>query len=318
MIFLDMPNLFILLLALVIDLTLGEPPNPVHPVVWMGNFIKLLMKGSGGPGRSRAVQFVYGLMVSLVTNGVFSAAAYFLLAYLRSLSVLAYILVGAVLFKTTFSFRGLGKAALQVKDLLVENKLPEARSAVRALVGRDTTKLDGSQVVSATVESVAENSCDSFVAPLLFFLLLGVPGALAYRAVNTLDNSIGFRGKYEYLGKFAARLDDVVNFIPARITAFLFVLAGWISRNDIRGAWMVMFRDHGKTASPNGGWTMGAMAGALGVQLEKIGYYKLGDSRNSLSSSTIDRSMTVMTLMAVLWTLLIVIGEVGIYVFTQA
>jgi adenosylcobinamide-phosphate synthase len=316
MIFFDRLDLCILLLALVIDLTLGEPPNPVHPVVWMGNLIKLLMKGAGSIAH-RIPQFIYGLMVSLVTIGIFSIAAYFLLFYIRTLSVVAYILIGAFLFKTTFSLRGLGKAALRVKKLLVDNKLPEARSAVRALVGRDTINLDSSQVVSATVESVAENSCDSFVAPLLFFLLLGVPGALAYRVVNTLDNSIGFRGKYEYLGKFAARLDDVVNFIPARITAFIFVLAGWLSRNDIRSAWRVMFRDHGKTASPNGGWTMGAMAGALGVQLEKIGYYKLGDSNKLLDAATIDRSIAIMTLMAVLWTLLIIIGEVGIYVFTQ-
>jgi adenosylcobinamide-phosphate synthase len=318
MTFFDIPNLLILLLALLIDLVLGEPPNPVHPVVWMGKLVSLLMKGAPGSQRSRTAQFLYGVIVTVLTIGIFSVAAYFVLAYIRNLNIVAYILVGAVLFKTMFSLRGLGKAALRVKNLLIEDKLPEARAAVKALVGRDTTQLDSGQVVSATVESVAENSCDSFVAPLLYFLLLGVPGALAYRAVNTLDNCIGFRGKYEYLGKFAARLDDVVNFVPARITAFIFVVAGWISRNDIRGAWRIMFRDHSKTASPNGGWTMGAMAGALGVQLEKVGYYKLGDSGNLLLPATIDASVTIMMLMALIWTLVLVILQVGFYVFIQA
>jgi adenosylcobinamide-phosphate synthase len=312
-----MPNLLVLLLALVIDLVLGEPPNPVHPVVWMGNLIKLLMRAPVRSTRcSRVTQFLYGMLVVTVTVGVFALAAWFLLRWLAGVSPVAYVLVGAVLFKTTFSLRGLRGAALKVKDLLAQDKLPEARSAVRALVGRDTAGLDQGQVVSATVESVAENSCDSFVAPLLYFLLLGVPGALAYRAVNTLDNSIGFKGEYEYLGKFAARLDDIVNFIPARITALLFVISACISRNNAGRAWYVMFRDHKKTASPNGGWTMGAMAGALGVQLEKVNYYKLGDNNNLLSATIIDTSLKIMILMAFVWTVLIIAGQVGFYVAT--
>jgi adenosylcobinamide-phosphate synthase len=311
------PGIFILLLALFIDLVLGEPPNPVHPVVWIGNFVNLLMKAPVYQNRSRAFQFIYGVCVVLLTVGLFTTATYFLLWWLKEISILAYIIVGAVLFKCMFSLRGLRQAALRVKRLLVQHKLPEARSAVRALVGRDTTQLDEGQVVSAAVESVGENCCDSFVAPLLFFVFLGVPGAVAYRAINTLDNSIGFRGKFEYLGKFAARLDDVVNFIPARLNGLLFVTAAWISCNDARGAWRIMFRDHRKTASPNGGWTMGAMAGALEVQLEKLNYYKLGDPQKKLLPGTIKASVTIMMLTAAVWTLVLIIGQVGYHVLTQ-
>ena len=314
--FFQMPDLLVLPLALAIDLVLGEPPNPVHPVVWVGNLIGLLMKAPVYANRSRPFQFLYGVGVVLLTVGSFGVGAYFLLAFLKSVSVIAYVIVGAVLLKMAFSVRALRDAALKVKDLLVSDKLPEARSAVRALVGRDTAALDQGQVVSATVESVAENSTDSYVAPLFYFVFLGVPGAQAYRAINTLDNSIGFRGKYEYLGKFAARLDDVANFIPARITALIFVVAARVCRSDAGNAWMVMFRDHRQTASPNGGWTMGAMAGALGVKLEKLGHYELGDAKNSLMPATVDASLKIVALMVIFWTLVTLAGRFGYYVAT--
>ena len=316
MMFGGIPNLLVLVLAIALDLTFGEPPNPMHPVVWMGKFIALLMKARVERIRSHITQFLYGVAVVLVTVGVFSAAAFFLLRWLAGMSPVAYVLVGGVLLKTTFSLRGLHRAAEKVRDLLAKKKLPEARSAVLALVGRNTCELNEGQVVSATIESVAENSCDSFVAPLFFFLILGLPGAVAYRAINTLDNSIGFRGQYEYLGKFAARLDDLVNFIPARVTALLFVAASWMGRHDPLNAWHIMLRDRGQTSSINGGWTMGAMAGGLGVKLEKVGHYKLGNGEKPLLPSTIDAALNIMVLMAFGWTLITALGEAGYYVAT--
>ncbi len=309
------PDLWILFLGLVLDVALGEPPNSFHPVVWMGNFIALLMKAPV-LNRSRAFQFLYGVGVVMLTVALFGVGAYFLLSFLRNVSVIAYIVVGAALLKASFSVRALRAAAVKVKHLLVAGKLPEARSAVRALVGRDTSQLSEGQIVSATVESVAENSCDSFVAPLFYFAFLGVPGALAYRAINTLDNSIGFRGKYEYLGKFAARLDDVANFIPARITAIGFVVAAFVCRKDAVNAWRIMLRDHRKTASPNGGWTMGAMAGALDVSLEKVGHYRLGDSQELLLPSTVDASLNMVVLLAIVWSSVIFAGRMGYCAFT--
>ena len=316
MILSHMPDLWILPLALVLDVAIGEPPNALHPVVWMGNLIGLLMKAPVYSNRSKVFQFLYGVVVVAVTVALFGAGAYFLLAFLRSLNIIAYVIAGAILLKMAFSVRALRAAAIGVKGLLADGKLPEARSAVKALVGRDTAELDEGQIVSATVESVAENTCDSFVAPLFYFVFLGVPGALAYRAINTLDNSIGFRGKYEYLGKFAARLDDVANFVPARITASIFVLAAFICRKDAVNAWRIMVRDHKKTASPNGGWTMGAMAGALDVSLEKVGHYRLGDSRDPLLPATIDASLNIVILLVGIWTVLVIAGRLGYYAVT--
>jgi len=148
------------------------------------------------------------------------------------------------------------------------------------------------------------------VAPLFYFLLFGVPGAIAYRVVNTFDAMIGYHGKWEHLGKFAARLDDVANFIPARITALIIALAAWICKKNMQQAWHIMLRDHKKTHSPNAGWTMSAIAGALGVQLEKASHYKLGDNHYSLSLNTVDASLQMTMTVAAIWSLIAILAEV--------
>ena len=296
-----MDVLLILPIALAVDLVLGEPPRVIHPVAWMGKVISLLERG--GFGHPPLVQFIYGVGITMVTIGVFTAPVYFLLLYLKGLSFAAYVIMGAVLLKSTFSLRQLRRAALQVKWLLLKEKLDEARFELRSLVGRNTQGLPKPLLVSATVESVAENACDSFVAPLFYFLLFGVPGAVAYRVVNTLDAMIGYHGKYEYLGKFASRLDDVLNFIPARLTALLLVLATFLSRRDAKTSWQTVLSDHSKTESPNAGWSMSAMAGALNVQLEKMGHYKLGRAGAALVPATIDAAIKLMLIAALAWAL---------------
>jgi adenosylcobinamide-phosphate synthase len=187
-------------------------------------------------------------------------------------------LVGAILLlKTTFAVGQLGRQALLVKRALDRGDIGAARQEAQMLVSRRTASLTPRQVMAATIESVAENTLDSIVAPLFWFLVLGVPGAMAYRFVNTADAMIGYHGEYEYLGKVAARLDDALNWIPARITALLLVAGSWLAGLRALRAWELAQRDHGLTESPNAGWTMAAAAGALSVPLEKVGHYKLGD-----------------------------------------
>ena len=147
---------------------------------------------------------------------------------------------------------------------------------MRGLVSRDATELSEPLVAAAAIESVAENTTDSFIAPWLAFALIGLPGAFAYRAVNTLDSMIGYRGEYEYLGKASARLDDLLNLIPARISAGLLLLAGAVSGSRVGQGWQTALREHRLTASPNAGWTIAAMAGLLSVSLEKPGNYLIG------------------------------------------
>jgi adenosylcobinamide-phosphate synthase len=294
-----MENLAVLLVALAIDVILGDPPNPIHPVFWLGKAISLQLRLA--PRHSPRAQLAYGAAIVILTLGLLGAGAYFLLDYLREVSTPGYVVLAAFLLKSTFSIRGLDRAALKVKRALEEGDLDQARQELGSLVSRDTKGLDQSCIVSATVESASENTSDSFVAPLLCFLLLGVPGAVAYRVVNTFDAMIGYHGQYEYLGKFAARLDDVLNFIPSRISALLIVLAAYVSRKDGRRAWQTMLRDAAKTESPNAGWPMSAAAGALRTRLEKAGHYQLGDPNNPLTPGMIVSAVRLVNVVAIMW-----------------
>jgi adenosylcobinamide-phosphate synthase len=211
------------------------------------------------------------------------------------------LLVDALALKSMLSLRGLAAGALAVGADLRRADLTGARAALgRDLVSRPTAALDAGQVASATVESVAENLTDAFLAPVLFFLVFGLPGAVAYRVVNTADAMIGYReGILLYFGRVAARLDDVLNLVPARVAALALIVAAPLAGGDGRRALETMRRDHGRTASPNAGWTMAAMAGALGVALEKPGAYRLGDGR-SPTADDIARAVGIMALGAAL------------------
>ena len=308
-----MELLSVLLLAVAIDILFGEPPRVMHPVVWMGKVISFLERFA--PIQRTRTQLVYGAGMVLLTIFSFTLPIYFLLLYLNEISLIAYIVAGALLLKPTFAFRELRQTALEIKVLLAGGNLEKARGKMPCLVSRDTQSLAKPELVSATVESVAENLCDSFVAPLFYFFLCGVPGAVAYRVVNTLDAMIGYYGKYEYLGKFAAKLDDVLNFIPARISGLLLVIAAYLSRKDGRNAWQIMLRHHCKTESPNAGWPMSAVAGALKVRLEKAGCYNLGNPNNPLSPDLIASGIRLLEVAALLWILFCLTVEVTHLVF---
>jgi len=309
-----MDVLFIVPLALAIDLALGELPRPIHPVVWMGKVISFLEKG--GINQSPKVQFFYGLGIVVVSVGLFAAPVCFTLLYLKSLHFVTYAITGALLLKSTFSLKELRQSALRVKGFLQEDKLDEARFELRALVSRDTSGLPKPLLASAAVESVAESTCDSFVAPLFYFLLFGVPGAIAYRVVNTMDAMLGYHGKYEYLGKSASRLDDILNFIPARLTALLLILAAFLSRRNGRASWQVALSGHSKTESPNAGWPIAAAAGALNIQLEKVGQYKVGNAGSPPAPEDIDGSLRLAQLAMLVWVLICLITGVIRFVLT--
>ncbi|MGD9118698.1 MAG: cobalamin biosynthesis protein [Dehalococcoidia bacterium] len=309
-----MEAVYILILALGFDVIFGELPTAIHPVGWMGRTIAFLIKA--GKGRSPAVQFLWGTVAILITIGLFAGAAYVILFYTSSLHIAWRVVIGAMVLKPGFSLKGLVSTGRLIRGLLTEDKLAEARFELRALVKRDTSRLDKGLMVSATVESVAENACDSFFAPLLVYLFLGVPGAIGYRVINTMDAMIGRHGEYEYLGKFAAKLDTIVNFIPARITAVIIVAASWLCRQKAAAAWRIMLRDRKKTESPNAGWTMSTMAGALDVRLEKVGYYRLGDSHSALTVKKIDDSLKIIMTASAIWAAVIILAEVIYHVAT--
>jgi adenosylcobinamide-phosphate synthase len=296
------PSLAALLAALAWDRLLGEPPARVHPVVWIGAAIARA-RGLAAPGRP-LVELAVGATLALLLPAAVAALGVLVLAALEPLPLVRFA-VEAYLLKSTFALRALGEAAEEVRRPLVAGDLEAARRALRSLCSRDPSTLDAELVAAAAVESVAENASDSFVAPLFWYGVLGLPGALFYRAVNTLDAMIGYRGRFEHLGKASARLDDLLNLLPARLTALLLLAAGWWHGCDVRHAAAIRARDARLTASPNAGHPMAAMAGLLGVVLEKPGAYRLGDARRAVTPVAIDEAWRLTTTAAAAMVLLV-------------
>ena len=272
----DFAPVVVLAIAFALDAVLGDPPNRWHPVAWLGTAIatgrRVLARGPvmwlliAGAGLTAGVALEAALVGALV-------------ARLASHTGVAGLLIEGAALSLCLSVRGLWGAAGEVAVRLEAGDLPGARAALSFhLVSRPTADLDPGEVAAATVESVAENLTDSVLAPALVYLVFGLPGAALYRAVNTADAMLGYReGVLEHFGKLAARADDLLNLIPARIAALSIVVASGLASASPVGAARIMRRDHRRTASPNAGWTMAAMAGALGVSLVKRGAYVLGD-----------------------------------------
>lgn len=287
-----------LAVAVLADVVLGDPPNAVHPVAWMGRFAKLLLRRvpATGPGR----QLVAGAWIVCLVVGVSALAAAALISWGATVAPTLTFWAGTAALKCTFAIKGLGAAGREVGTALRQGRVADARRGLAALCSRDAAPLDEPQLAAAAIESLAENLSDSFVAPLLAYVAFGLPGAVAYRAANTLDAMIGYRGRYEYLGKAAARFDDLLNLIPARLTAALLLAAGAIARADVAGGIRVLRRDRGATASPNAGWPMATMAGLLGVTLEKLGHYRLGDGSTAVTAADVARAWRIVGLAAAL------------------
>ena len=300
------PTVWIVLMALLLDLIMGDLPNRFHPVAWMGSYIKAWVSKIPAPGASR--QFICGL--AMLASGIvlFSLPFWVFSAFFHP-NLLLQTLLMTLLLKPAFSLKGLLEAGMAAEDALKRGDLGEARRLTSwHLVSRPTADLDENHVASAVIESLAENVCDSIVAPLLAFLLGGLPAAWAYRFVNTADAMIGYHdAKYEYFGKSAAVLDDILNYLPARLSGGLLCLAAGLIGEDGKNAWWVMLRDHRSTASPNSGWTMSAAAGALNVCLKKKGNYCLNAPAGLPEVEVIGRARRLILVCALLWVLLSVL-----------
>ena len=300
-------NFIILLAALLWDRILGEPPVKIHPTVWMGNYIKNFwrLKTKKNP----ALDFIWGSLLLISGILLFTLPLYFFLSFLSEQVYYFYLILSIPLLKCSFSIRYLLQTADEVRQALQNSELEEARKLTAYhLVSRETSGLSEGQVVSAVIESVAENITDSFISPLFYFFLAGVPGAWGFRLINTSDAMIAYRiEEFEWGGKLTAWTDSFLNWIPARITAMGIVLsAGLIPGVNGRNSFKCMKYYHRETASPNAGWTMSAMAGALEIKLEKIGEYNLDGGRKELTSGKIESCLKV-TRLALFITMAVVI-----------
>ncbi len=261
----------IIALAILIDLLLGELPSKIHPVVWMGkliSFLKLYLIKLKSKWSGFILTFILTVFFVLLT---------IIILYYTSFNYILYIFISGVILSTTFSIKMLIDSSKDVAANLSLNS-EKARQKVSYLVSRDTKNLDDSQLISATIESLTENITDSITSPILFAFIFGIPGAMFCRVINTLDAMVGYKNEENALiGWFPAKLDDILNYIPARVTGLLIVIAAFFLRMNWRNSFRIMIRDARNSPSPNSGFTMAAAAGALEIQLEKPNVYSIGD-----------------------------------------
>lgn len=280
-----------LALALVLDGALGEPPEAVHPVVWMGRAVGAAVPPD--PPDAGGLTLLRGAAAALAGATVSAAAAGSLARLARPAPGAVRTAVEAVELWPLLALRTLLRPALRVAGALQDGDLGRARHELRWLVGRDRDRLDAPLVASAAVESVAENLSDSVIAPLLYARCLGPAGAALHRFANTADAMVGYRDRHRLGGRAAARLDDLLGLVPARASALLIAAAAPAGGGSAAAALRLLRRDGGATDSPNAGRPMAAMAGALGVRLEKPGHHVLNAGRALPAAADIGRAVRI-------------------------
>ena len=263
------------ILAFFIDAVMGDPRSKLHPVVLIGNLIAGIEGMLYGKEDSDKKKLVLGgilvvlvlLFTFAVVNGIMN-----LVKMLDNIYVVT--LIEAFFLSFTISPNSLAAAGKELYGYLVADDLDNARYKVGWIVGRDTEDLTPGEVSRATIETIAENTVDGIIAPLFYFAIGGVPLAFLYRAVNTMDSMVGYKNdRYIYFGRVAARADDVLGYIPARITGLLFVVSAFILGYDGKKAWKILRRDASKHPSPNGGWAEATVAGAIHIRLGGFNSY---------------------------------------------
>ncbi len=314
----ELTAISVMILGLLLDVIVGDPsPNSpwasyyrAHPTVLMGNYTKALERHlkNQNPQRERLNGVLLGVAVVLTFSlpvflGLWAIWTYLGLVW-TWLGILIYAVVGIILVKLTVCIKLETDWAKAAAKAIEANDLDEARKYAH-FSRRDSSNLDGSMITSAVIESMSENLIDFKLSPITFYAFFGITGAIAFRAINTLDGMVGFKDKEHInIGWFSANLDNAVNYIPTRIATLVMIAAAAILRMDWRNAWHIAKRDHKKTPSRNHGWPMGAVAGALGVQLVKPGQYVLGDLQGPLTPTKIIEALRIRDVSIVLWILL--------------
>ena len=295
-------------MGFILDTIIGDPYKLPHPIRWIGSFISILEKLCRKIAKSNTMLMILGAILVFIVVFV-SGGITLLVLKLASLNKYAYLIVSSVICYYMLAGKSLKTESMKVYKAFENNDTEGARKAVSMIVGRDTQSLTKEGIIKAAVETVAENSSDGVVAPLIYMLIFGPVGGVVYKAVNTMDSMIGYvEEKYFYIGKFAAKLDDVLNYIPARISGILVIISAFILRYDYKNAFRIFKRDRRKHASPNSAQTESAMAGALGVQLAGDATYfgvvhkkpYIGDKKREIENEDIKRANDIMYTMTII------------------
>ena len=307
-------------IAYVLDLIFGDPQNIVHPVQVIGKIISA--------GEKVLLRKKYKFLAGAVLN-IFTVSITYTLMYLISKSVkisVFFMIIEIYLMYTIFSINSLAREGNRVYRILKEGDIEKARKDLSYLVSRDTEMMDEKMIIRSTMETISENTVDGIVAPMFYMFLGGMPLAMAYKAINTLDSMVGYKNeKYMDFGKFSAKVDDAANFIPARITGILIVFASMILGYDYKNSLKIFLRDRKNHSSPNSAHSEASVAGALGVQFGgKVSYFgkeidkpTIGDKTKEFELEDIRKNIRIMYVTSFLSLVIFSLIFTGAYFFIK-
>ena len=298
-------SIIVIGLAISLDLVLGDPKNRYHPTAWIGNLIGIITTRIRNENQN--LEKFSGIFIILIPISI-STIILIGLQYgidfinIEFLSILVSLISGIILFKMTIAIKGMERHALAVLDAVEKNELNKARANLSMIVKRNTKNLDKNHILSGTLESLSENIVDGITGPMFYFAIFGLPGAFAYRIVNTVDSMVGYKTlMFKNLGWFGANCDNILNYIPSRLTGLTIVLGSMLLGHDWKNCYEIFKRDGKKTDSPNAGYPMAAFAGALGTKFEKLEHYSLGTGDNEITSKKVKDAIRLMKVTSLLF-----------------
>lgn len=289
-------------LAVILDWIIGDPSWFPHPVIYIGKLISFLDKKGRKFCKTNSSIKAFGGFIVIIVAAVSFIIPFIILKATISIPWL-YTILNVLIVWTTLAAKCLGAEAKKVYYALKDKNLEDARVKLSYIVGRDTNELSDKEIIRADVETVAENTADGVIAPLMYAMIGGAPLAMMYKGINTMDSMLGYMNeKYRYIGFFPAKVDDVFNFIPARITGLLISMVSFVVKGSMIASFKIMIRDRKNHKSPNCAYPEGAAAGAMRVQLGGTNIYfgevvykpTIGDKIKELSFEHIDESIKLM------------------------
>ena len=304
-------SILIVISAVILDLLVGDPKNKFHPTSWIGSLIAKLVPiiQNKSPQREKlgGIILVILLTTLVTTLLVFLDVAIQNIAF-DFIGIVVSVIVGMILLKTTIAIRGMEKHAMAVMESIERNDLDAARNNLSMIVKRNTKNLDKNHVLSGTLESISENTVDGVTGPLFYFAFFGIPGAFIYRIINTIDSMIGYKTSiFTNVGWFGANCDKILNYLPSRITSLMMVIGAMILGNDWKKSYKIMKRDGKNTESPNAGYPMAALAGALGTRFEKIDHYSVGEGNIEITKFHLRSAIALMKVTSILFCMIFTI-----------
>jgi len=298
-------SVVIVAFALLLDFLVGDPKTKYHPTAWIGKLIASLVpftkSNSVRKELKGGILLVSVIVVTVCTVLVVLDIGISLLT-IDIVSLIVSIAVGSILLKTTIAIRGMQKHALAVVDAVEKGDLGSARNHLSMIVKRDTKNLDKKHILSGVLESVSENTVDGVTGPLFYYAIFGLPGAFVYRAINTIDSMVGYKTTlFKNVGWFGAKCDTILNYAPSRLTGLVMILGALILGYNWKESLYIMRRDSRKLESPNAGFPMAVLAGALGTRLEKMNYYTIGNGSIEFTKSHVTSAVALMKVSSILF-----------------